>query len=263
MSASIKWIPPENLTHEQQPAAHAVASDWKKLYLVGGAASLLSVVCIVVAVVVFVANPPPTMAADWFALFQRNGVLGLFDLDLMMLTSYALMGVVYLALYGALRRANEPFMLLATVAGFVSIATYIASNPAFGMLYLSNQYASATSAAERTQLLAAGQATLASWQGSAYNVSYVLGGIAALIIAVVMLRSEVFSKATAYVGIVLGVMMLLPADAGPVGLVVSLVSLVPTAIWLILIALRLFEFGRSTGGAPAYSLELRLSKDHR
>src|SRR3954454_24054454 len=102
-------------------------------------------------------------------------------------------------------------MALATIISIVVVTTYFASNTAFNMLALSNQYAAASTDAERTQLLAAGKAMLAIWQGSAYDVGYVLGGVAILIISVVMLQSAVFSKATAYVGLLVGLMMLIPA----------------------------------------------------
>lgn len=259
------------LPRQRTVRASATPSDraWKPIYLLASLAAVLSVGCVAIAIVVYSTNPPPTTVVDWFAFLHTNGLIGLLDLDLMMLVSYALMGVIYLALYGALRRVNEPFVLLATVTGFVSITTYFASNPAFNMLLLSDKYAAATSAAERAQLLAAGQSALASWQGTAYDVSYVLGAVPMLILAVVMLRSTIFSRATAYVGIAVGVLMLLPATAGPIGLVVAFVSLVPLVVWLILIALRFFQLasaspveGADTPNAT-YSLELRLSREER
>jgi hypothetical protein len=91
-------------------------------------------------------------------------------------------------------------------------------------------------------LLAAGQAMLAIYQGTAFYMSYVLVSVAPLIISVVMLRSNIFSKVTAYVGIlanVLGLAYFLPA----VGVLLSLISVVGLAIWYILIARRLFQLG--------------------
>ena len=123
------------------------------------------------------------------------------------------------------------------------------------MLSLSNQYAAATTEAQRAMSLAAGQATLAIWQGAAFDVGYVLEGLALLIIAVVMLRSNVFSKVTAYVGILLGVMSLLPPTAGTIGLFFALGSLVPLEIWDILVGRRLFRLGR--GGPFPMDVTLR------
>ncbi len=84
---------------------------------------------------------------------------------------------------------------------------------------------------------------LAIYQGTAFDVYYVISAVALLIISVVMLRSNIFSKLTAYVGILMSVLMLVPSTAGTIGLIFALTSLVPTAIWLILIARRLFQLG--------------------
>jgi hypothetical protein len=77
----------------------------------------------------------------------------------------------------------------------------------------------------------------------ARSLGYVLGALAFLIAAAVMLRSNVFGRVTAWVGLVFGVASLVPASAGTVGIVFSLVSLVPVWIWLILIARRLLRLG--------------------
>jgi len=226
-----------------------IASSWRPLYLAAGAAAVLSIAFTFLAIIVYITNPPPTTITAWFALFQRNGLLGLLDLDLLMLVTYVLMGLIYVALYGALSRGHEPLMTLATVCGLTSIATYISSNTAFNMLVLSGQYSAATTEAQRAAIRAAGQAMLATWQGTAYDVSYVLGGIAALLVAAAMLRSRVFGRVTAYVGLALGLLMLLPATAGTIGLYLSLASLVPTVIWLGLLAWRFFRLAlpRSRG----------------
>jgi hypothetical protein len=134
-------------------------------------------------------------------------------------------------------------MAIALTTGLLGIAAYFASTTAFSMLSLSDQYAAATTEAERSIYLAAGQAMLAIWQGTAFDVGYVLEGVALLIIAAVMLRSTLFSKKTAYVGILLGVMSLVPPTAGTIGLLFALGSLVPLEIWDILISRRLFQLG--------------------
>jgi len=82
---------------------------------------------------------------------------------------------------------------------------------------------------------------LAIWQGTAYDVSYVLGAVATLLVATVMLHSHVFGRVTAYLGLVMGVLMLVPPTAGTFALFLSLISLVPTVIWLALLAWRFFQ----------------------
>ncbi len=241
MSASILGSPSASAPHREAADAMQVEPAWKPLYRAAGAAALLSIAFTFVAVIVFIANPPPTTITAWFTLFQRNGLLGLINLDLLMLVIYVLMGLIYVALYGALRHGHEPVMALAALCGLVSIVTYIASNTGFNLLVLSGQYGAATTEAQRAAIRAAGQAMLAIWQGTAYDVSYVLGGVATLLVASVMLRSHLFGRVTAYVGLVLGVLMLVPATAGTFGLYLSLISLVPTVIWLALLAWRFFK----------------------
>lgn len=237
----------ETRSSSQQPmvASHATtASGWKLLYRVGGAAALTIVGIMIVQIIVFIASPPPSAVLGYFTLFHRNGLLGLLSLDLLYVVDNALVVLLYLALYAALRRASPSLMAIALAFGLVGIAAYFASNTAFEMLSLSNQYAAATTDAQRSLLQAAGQAMLATFQGTAFDVYYILGAVATLIISLVMLRSGIFGKATAYAGIAAGVLMVIPSTAGTIGLYFAFASLVPTAIWLVLIARRLFRLAQ-------------------
>jgi hypothetical protein len=232
------------LTQNPPTDAKIADSNWKSLYKVGGAAALVMAVFIPIQAIIFVIWPPPSTVTGWFTLFQRSPLLGLLDMDLLLIVDQVLVGLVFLALYFVLRRASQSFMAIALTLGLVGIATYFASTTAFNMLSLSGQYAAATTEAQRATFLAAGQTMLSIWQGTAFDVGYVLAGIGFLIIGVVMLRSTVFGKKTAYVGILLGVMSLVPPTAGTIGLFFALGSLVPLEIWDILVARRLFQLGR-------------------
>ncbi len=120
---------------------------------------------------------------------------------------------------------------------------FIASNPAVEMLSLSDHYAAATTDAQRATFLAAGQAMLAGWQGTAFHVGYIVSSVAAIAIAAVMLRSAIFSKTTAYLGILanaIGLGLYLPA----IGVFLAVFSVVFLEIWYIVIARRLFQLGQ-------------------
>lgn len=220
---------------------------WRPLYVVGGAAAQLSVALIVLAVYVFISWPPPTTIEKWFALFQQNGFRGLLDLDLLLVTSYVVLIPLYVALYVALRHISQSFMAIALALNLVGAALIVSVNPGVAMLTLSDRYAAATTEAQRTAALAAGQALLANWSGTAFDVGYLLGGIAMLITAVVMLRSTVFNKFTAYTGLAAGALMLIPASIGTVGLILSLVSLVPTVVFLVLVGRTFFQVAKVPG----------------
>jgi hypothetical protein len=244
MNTSTTGSTPARHQHMDEPHANLADTAWRPLYQVGGAAALLSVVFIAAAVVVFIVWPIPTTVEAWFARYHRNALIGLLDLDLLLVASYVAMVPLYLALYVALRRVSASFMAIALAFSLVGAALMLAVNPALAMLSLSNQYAAATTDAQRATLVAAGQALLTNWQGTGFDVAYFLGAVAVLIIAAVMLRSTIFSNAAAYAGLALGALTLIPATAGTVGVICSLLSLMPTVIWLILIARRLFQLAQ-------------------
>ena len=226
-------------------ASHAAIADaaWKPLYRVGGAAALLVAVLYVIQIIDFVVTPPPSTVIGYFTLFHKNALLGLLDLDLLSIADYALFVPMFLALSMALRRVSPSFIAIALTLALVGIATYFASNTAFEMLSLSSQYAAATTDAQRSLFVAAGQAMLAIYQGTAFDVNYVLLSVAHLIISVVMLRSTIFGKVTAYVGILanaLGLGLFVPA----IGVFLALISVVGLLIWYILIARRLFQLAQ-------------------
>lgn len=235
--------PPRRTGVSATPPINTTDAVWRGLYVVAGAAAVLAVIFIVQAVFVFLVWPPPTTVIGWFALLQRNGFLGLLELDLLLVASYVLLIPLYLALFVALRRVSQPLMAIALAFNLVGAALILSVNPAVAMFSLSNTYATAATEAQRVAALAAGEALMANWSGTAFVLGYLLGGIALLITGVVMLQSKDFDKVTAYIALAAGVLMLVPASAGIVGLIFSLLSLVPTVVFLVLVARRLFQMG--------------------
>jgi hypothetical protein len=221
-----------------------VDSSWKGICNAGGVAALSMLVLMIVQIVIFVVWPPPNTVAGYFTLFDNSWLLGLLSLDLLYIVDSILLILIYLALYIVLRRAGESAMLVAVVFGIAGVVAYFASNTAFEMLSLSNQYAAATTEVQRENLLAGGQVMLERYKGTAFDVYYVLNTIVLLIFFPVMLRSKLFGKATAYFGLAAGVLMLVPSSAGMLGLYFSLASLVPWAAWLVLVGRRLLQFGK-------------------
>lgn len=226
------------------PDAETRKSAWKSLYRVGGAAALASAVFIPIQVIVFIVWPPPSTVSGWFTLFQSNRFVGLLDLDLLLVADNLLLVPIFLALYVVLRRANESGMAIATALGFVSLVLFVASNPAFEILSLSNQYAAATTDAGRSTFLAAGQAMLASWQGSAFQAAYFVGSVAGIAIGVVMLQSGVFGRAAALMAI-LGNAVAFGLYVPVIGVYISVFSVMFLEVWYILIARRFFQLGQA------------------
>jgi hypothetical protein len=232
------------------PPTERVDAAWRWLYRIGGSAAVLLAALTVLHAAAFVVVGLPTTVVEWFALFERNGLLGLLAFELLMVVYVVLSVPVVLALAVALRRASPSLTALYAALSLVGIGAFIAARPAFEMLFLSGQYAAATTDAQRAVVLAAGEAMLATFHGTAFQVSYVLGSVGGLLISAAMLRSTLFGKATAYVRIASSVL-----DFGiyvpTIGLVISLVSVVCLLIWNILIARRLLQLGRDVSKPEA------------
>jgi uncharacterized membrane protein YcfT len=82
----------------------------------------------------------PVTAVAWFSLLQSGPFLGLVLFDIV---NYLLVGVMFLALYGALRHVNRGVMVMAMACTLIGVGVYLASNQAFAMLSLSRQHAAA------------------------------------------------------------------------------------------------------------------------
>lgn len=216
---------------------------YRLLYRLGAWAAVITLALIPVQAAIFAVHPPPPTVLGHFASLHEHPLLGLANLDLLYLVTMLLVVLINVAVYGVLRRISPAWMLLALVLATLASAIFFASGAAFEMLALGNRYHAAATDAERTILLAAGEAVLARYQGTAYDVSYVLSAFPAVIVALVMLRSSVFSRATGWFGLITGVMMVLPPTIGLVGMIAAFASLVPLVAWLVLVARRLFELG--------------------
>lgn len=211
-------------------------SSWRPLYRIGAVAAIGVVALIPIQGAVFIAWPTPTTAGAVFSLFAESALAGLLAFDLLLMGSWILSALMFFGLYAALRHERGALITIALLTELVAVAIYFSSNTAFSLFGLSQQHAVAATDADRSVLLSAGQAMLALYTGTGFNVSYVLSGVAALLAAVAMLRSGIFGRITAYVGIGYALLQFVPPTAGAPGMGASVASLLPMVVWLILIA---------------------------
>jgi hypothetical protein len=229
---------------------------WVGLYRSGGIAALLITVLLLGEIAVYAMWARPETALKHFELIQQNWLAGLLTLDLLGAISYVLFIPTILALYVALRPLSEAMTAVATALFFVGIADFFATNTAFPVLALSNQYAAATTDAARASTLAAGEAMFALFNENAFLVSYVLVSASWSMIGAVMLRSSLFGRATACAGILAGA-------TGIIAVFLEHISeaLVPIAIgfyfaaivfllgWVVFVGRRLYRLGTIAAAA--------------
>lgn len=218
---------------------------WKGIARTGAAAAFAMLAIMIAQIAIFIIWPPPATVESFFQLFQKSKLLGLLSMDLLYIVNNSLLILFYLGLFSVLKNKNFSAALIATVLGIVGVVAYYSSNTAFEMLSLANQYAAVTGEVQRTVVLAAGQSMLEVYKGTVFDTYYVLNGVSLVIFAVVMLRGKLFSKATSIIGLAAGFLMSIPSTAGKIGLVFSLLSLIPWAVFSIMAAVRLMRvYGR-------------------
>jgi hypothetical protein len=227
--------------------AESTESNWNNLYKIGGAAALIMVAITLAQVVIFAVAPPPLdgTASDWFALFQKSAFLGLLGFESLLIIYTLLSVLVSVALFAALRPASQSLAVLFLVSSTIGCMAFIMARPALEMLSLSSRHAAATTEAQRAALLAAGEAMVAIFHGTTFQVSYLLGSITGLLIAAAMLRSGVFSRTTAYLRLgssVLDFGIFIPG----IGLFISLFSVLFLLVFNVLVARRLLQLGRAS-----------------
>jgi hypothetical protein len=158
--------------------------------------------------------------------------------------------LTFLGLYGTLRQVNNVYASLAVVFAFVGLTILLITNMAYPIVYLSNQYEATTMESQKVLLLAAGETKIAT-----ANSGVILGGFfaesAALIFSVIMLRSNVYGRKIAYLGI-LGhgldltrIVMILAFISEKVAAILLMIGALPQFLWLLLVGRRFLQLGWS------------------
>ncbi len=244
---------------EENDVRHGPLADWRGFLRVGGYASLFTLVLGVLEILLTFlpgGNVEGLVTVeDWFHFFQENPFMGLRTLGLVNFGLIGLGVVVMVALYDALRDTNRGWATLALVLTVISASVFLATNRAFPMLVLSNEYAQAATDAQRAMLEAAGKVMLAVGRSHAPGtfMAYILGSLSSLIVAFVILRTDRFSNTTAYVGIVAFICLLIFEIAVSLFpgmfqtlLLLTMVGGILSMVWQGMIGYRLLKLARES-----------------
>ena len=99
---------------------------WKTLYQAGAVAPLIALVFYSSQFVIPIFGKPlPTAVEGWFALLQRNRLPGLWYLNALDIVSFALLGIMFLALCVALRHVRPSWMLIALYCALLGVVVFI------------------------------------------------------------------------------------------------------------------------------------------
>ena len=171
-----------SITSTHQNESESVTDTrWRRLYKLAGMATAVSLPVIPLSIIVYFLWPPPETVIGHFTAFTQNWLIGFLGMDLLYLLGNILLLPAWLGLYVTLRKVDEGITAVALTLGLIAIVALIASRPMLEMQQLSQQYAAATSPTQQTIYLAAGEAILAIYNGTAFKVHYLLGTIGLLI----------------------------------------------------------------------------------
>lgn len=216
-------------------------SNWRLLHQTAYRLALVMLALIPMQILVFIFSPPPTSVTGFFQLYHDNWFLGLLSLDFLYLFNNAIIAILYLSLFVKLVEERPSLMVMGLVIGLIGIACYFPTNPSFEMWTLSRHYFEANSLAQGG-FIAAGEGLMAQYTGTSFNSYYVFNAFTLLAFSYAILKSPQFSKATGYWGLASGILMSVPSSFGMVGMIFSLLSLIPWLIFIILLLSRLKKF---------------------
>ncbi len=221
---------------------------WRDLYKIAGVAAVISELVILLGFVTYFIwpyTPGKNPTESIFLLLQNDPMGGLVSLDLFLFIGNLFSLMLFLALYISLRQVNESVALIALAIGLIGLILLIPARPILELYNLSKAYALASTEAEKSQLLAAGTSLLAQFDGIGWYMNTLLGGLSLLASSILMLRSTLFSKATAYVGIVTNLILCLFVIPS-ISIFMLFLCLPGYMIWYFLLARRFFQLGRAT-----------------
>jgi len=234
-------------------------ANWKNIYRLGAVAALLAVLFAVLEILITFlpggerVSPELLTVPLRFERLQANPLLELRNLGLIniFLTSFGLL--LSFALFAAHCKVNPGWAGLSLVISAIGGAVFFATNRCFSMLALSNRYAAATDEVQRAALVAAGEAMLAVGESHTPGtfLAFSLGLVASLLMAWVMLRGEVFSRAAAYTGMVafgfLFVFEIL-SDFVPAlfdaAMIFAMIGGIASLVWYSMVARRLLQLAK-------------------
>jgi hypothetical protein len=190
-----------NRTTESQNAD----AQWQTLATTGGIVALIQLACVLVTVVVTATvGVEPSSPMGYFEMFQESRLQALLRLDFPTMIQLALWPITFMGILAIFRGTHAAYAALTAVLVLVGVTVALATHSGFSIIRISDQYALATTEAQRAQLAASAEAVISTdmWHSSAGVLAglFMQGGLA--FISIVGLRSGRLSKGTAITGLV-------------------------------------------------------------
>lgn len=177
-------------------------SEWNLLYKLGGIASILAALLFLFQLIFIRWSYYPKNIADWYMMFQRSRILGLFYLNTLDIITVSLLGIMFVAVCARLRPNSKSTTTLALPFAFLGIGMFIIPRTMMlPLVRLSSEYASAAQGVSADILLSAGKMIAGLCMPTIQTTGFFFVSIAAFMLSLVMINSNRLSKLAGFVGI--------------------------------------------------------------
>lgn len=191
-----------------------VDTKWKSVLLLGSICTFIALAGTIIDIVFGTVTGGnlaelPQSAVGRFTQMQSNTLLGLYNLDLLNIIIQLIMIPSYLALYVVLSKVNPGFSLLAFIFFLIGTIAMVTGNAALPVYELSSKYVAASSDSQKILFAAAGEAMLAKGIHGSYGmfIGFILPNLGGILISWLMLKSGIFSKTNAWLGLIGSIMI--------------------------------------------------------
>lgn len=187
-------------------ASTPTPKDLQTIYKAGAIAVLIQLATILFILAASIAlglEPRPETVQEFYAMYSENKLIGMLRDDFSSLILIAMYLGSAPAMFFALRKQNFTIALLSAIMLLTGAVGAFSVHAGFSMMRLSDLYAAAATETQRVQILAAGEAVLASdmWNSTAGYMGGILLQGPGVVLSILMLRSKNFNKVTAISGL--------------------------------------------------------------
>lgn len=233
----------------RSPAEASPDPSWRGLYRAGGVSATLFVVLVIVPLVLIFTTPQPPISGGAATLQYIALHKPIYLIELVSFVGLSIPAmVVFLALSVALKQLNKSYAAIGALLGIASEVAALAYNSSpqslnGGLVYLSDQYMAAATAAQHTAFATAAEGLIAVTNNAVAGAG-ILTAVGMLILSLVMVKG-VFPKGVAYLGIITGVLGIVSEALRPIlGLGYAVYGLL-LPIWFLAVGWKLYRLART------------------
>lgn len=176
-----------------------------RLYKAGAVTALLFLVYSVITLLIFalIGEGYPQTALECFTMLKDDLFVGLLRLDIVSVVFIPFYYILFFSLYRSLRDTDELAAAIAIFSILAGVTIFISDVNIAELLTLSKKYHAASTPEFQQQILAAGEAVLASdmWISTSAKIRGIMIEFGALTLSLLMLKTDFFKRYTAITGI--------------------------------------------------------------